>query len=286
MRSRVAAIVASCALAGALGARTIAAHGAVPSGNGPGLTRQVLRVRGAADVLMLPAQAHAIAVVVHGGEIAHDRVRAAHATRVAARVYANRLRALRIGVLAVDYRWSGYGGGELRDIQAALVRVASNPVTAHLPRILIGGSHGGYLAALAAATLPAGAPRVSAVVDLYGFSSLGRTVAAPSSRYDRQARLTLRELGPPARNPSAYAARSPLSLAGKLKVPVFQAVGSRDRATLPDVLALQRALRLRGRAAVLLTIPGSTHGFAFGSAASPLVWRGVASFLRNLGLAA
>ena len=124
-----------------------------------------------------------------------------------------------------------------------------------------------------------------AVVDLYGFSNLGATVSAPSSRYDRQARLTLRELGPPGRDQAAYAARSPLSRAGLLTAPLLQVVGSLDRATRPDVVALTRAVRMDGGSATLRVIPGSNHGFAFGNAASRLVWDDVASFLRHLHLA-
>ena len=125
---------------------------------------------------------------------------------------------------------------------------------------------------------------MQAVVDLYGFSNLGATVSGPSSR-GRQARLTLRELGPPARNRALYAARSPLSRAGLLTTPLLQVVGSRDRATRPDVLALTRAVRVSGGSATLRVIPGSSHGFAFGNAASSLAWDQVAGFLRNLHLA-
>jgi pimeloyl-ACP methyl ester carboxylesterase len=110
-------------------------------------------------------------------------------------------------------------------------------------------------------------------------------VSDPSSRYDCEARLTLRELGPPARNRAAYAARSPLARADLLAVPVLQVVGGRDRATTPDVLALARAIQISGGSATLRVIPGANHGFAFGAAASPLVWDDVASFLRQLRLA-
>ena len=235
--------------------------------------------------LIVPAHPRALAIVIHGGEIAWDRHRSALSTRVAARVYAARLAPLGIGVLSVDYRWSGYGGGELRDVEAALSSARRIPQVADLPKILIGSSHGGYLAALAATTGSARAAGVLAVVDLYGFSDLGATVSAPASRYDRQARLTLRTLGPPVRHRAAYAARSPLSRAGALTAPLLQIVGGRDRATRPDVLALDRAVRLRGGVAVLRVIPRSHHGFAFGTAASSHVWRDVRSFLRHLRLA-
>jgi len=51
------------------------------------------------------------------------------------------------------------------------------------------------------------------------------------------------------------------------------------------VLALTRAIRASGGSATLHVIPGSTHGFAFGTTASPLVWDEVTSFLRRLRLA-
>jgi dipeptidyl aminopeptidase/acylaminoacyl peptidase len=238
----------------------------------------------ASGVLALPPHPRVLGIVIHGG-IAANRPRAALSTRVAARVYAARLAPLGIGVLSVNYRWSGYGGGELRDVAAALSYARRAPITARLPEILIGASHGGYLAALAATTPSARAAHVRAVVDLYGFSNLAATVSAPSSRYDREARLTLRELGPPARNRRAYAARSPLSRARLLDAPLLQVVGSRDRATRPDVVALTRAIRMGGGAATLRVIPGSNHGFAFGTAASPLAWHEVAGFLRHLHLA-
>jgi dipeptidyl aminopeptidase/acylaminoacyl peptidase len=236
-------------------------------------------------VLILPPHPRALAIVAHGGEIAFNRPRAALSTRVAARVYAARLAPLGIGVLSVDYRWSGYGGGELRDVEAALSRTSSMPRVAALPKILIGASHGGYLAALAATTSSARAANVRAVVDLYGFSNLGATVIDPSSRYDPQARLTLRTLGPPARDRTAYAARSPLSRASALSVPLLQIVGGEDHDTLPDVQALTRAVRRNGGTAVMHVIPDDRHGFAFGTAASSQLWTEVGSFLRGLGLA-
>jgi dipeptidyl aminopeptidase/acylaminoacyl peptidase len=240
----------------------------------------VVRLGTASDVLILPPHPRALAVTLHGG-IALDPARAAVATRVSAQVYAGRLAPLGIGVLSVDYRWSGYGGGELQDVQAALAFARRDPATAGLPTILMGASHGGYLAALAATTPTARATNLRAVVDLYGFSDLGATISSPSSRYDRQALLTLRELGPPAGNASAYAARSPLARAALLSAPLFQAVGSADRATRPDVVALTRAIRSHGGAPVLYVIPGLGHGLAFGSASSPRLWGAVSHFLDN-----
>ena len=251
----------------------------------PLLTWRSVRLGTTSGVLALPPHPRALAIVIHGGEIADDRQRAALSTRVAARVYSSHLVPLGIAVLSVDYRWSGYGGGELSDVATALSYASQAPVTARLPVILVGASHGGYLAALAATMPAARAAHVRAVIDLYGFSNLGATVSDPSSRYDRQARLTLRELGPPASNRAGYASRSPLARAGLLTAPVLQVVGGRDRVTRPDVLALTRAIRASGGSATLHVIPGSTHGFAFGTTASPLVWDEVTSFLRRLRLA-
>jgi dipeptidyl aminopeptidase/acylaminoacyl peptidase len=251
----------------------------------PALALRSVRMGAASGFLALPPHPSALAIVIHGGAVGPNPPRAALATRVAARVYASRLAPLDIGVLSVDYRWSGYGGGELNDVESALAYARQAPTTARLPKILIGASHGGYLAALAATTPAAQAAHVRAVVDLYGFSNLGATLSDPSSRWDRQARLTLRELGPPARNQVLYAARSPLSRAGLLTAPLLQLVGSRDRATRPDVLALTRAVRTSGGSATLRVIPGSNHGFAFGNAASSLAWDQVTGFLRNLQLA-
>jgi dipeptidyl aminopeptidase/acylaminoacyl peptidase len=287
MRGRLLAVMACGAAIASLGLGWTPGAGAsrsAPAGTGSALKWQTLRVGAASDVLVLPAHPSALAVVLHGGEIAANHARAALSTRVSARVYAGRLAPLGIGVLSVNYRWSGYGGAELSDVEAALNRARSDPATAALPEILIGASHGGYLAALAATTPVARAAGVRAVVDLYGFSDLGATVTEPSSRYDPQSRLTIRELGPPAQNAGAYAARSPLSRERLLKAPIFQAVGGADRDTLPDVLALDRAIRARGGTAELHMIPGFPHGFAFGSSASPLVWREVAGFLERLGL--
>jgi dipeptidyl aminopeptidase/acylaminoacyl peptidase len=248
------------------------------------LRSEVVPIGTTRGVLILPLHPHALAIVVHGGEIAWNRRRAALSTRVAARVYAARLAPLGLGVLSVDYRGSAYGGGELRDVEATLAEARRVPLVAALPKILIGASHGGYLAALAATTSSARAARVRAVVDLYGFSDLAATVSGAASRYDPQARLTLRTLGPPARDRAAYASRSPLSRASSLRAPLLQIVGGRDRVTRPDVLALTRAVRLSGGTAVLHVIPDSRHGFAFGTAASAQAWREVKNFLSRLQL--
>ena len=272
----VAATLLCCSTSGAIAAEPVLAAQRVPAAIPIGTT---------SDVLILPPHPSALAIVAHGGEIAFDRRRAALSTRVAARVYAARLAPLGIGVLSVDYRWSDYGGGELRDVEAALARTSSMPRVAGLPKILIGASHGGYLAALAATTSSARAADVRAVVDLYGFSNLGATVIDPSSRYDPQARLTLRTLGPPARDRTAYAARSPLSRADAISAPLLQIVGGQDHDTLPDVQALTRAVRRDGGTAEMHVIPDDRHGFAFGTAASSQLWTEVSSFLRGLGLA-
>ena len=277
--------VLAAATTGAIGASTAGASRAAPAGTGRAPSSQTLRIGAAWGVLVLPPHPRALAIVIHGGEIASNRLRAALSTCVSARVYAGRLAPLGIGVLSVNYRWSGYGGGELRDVEAALKHASHDPATAALPTILIGASHGGYLAALAATTQAAKTANLRAVVDLYGFSNLGATVSEPSSRYDPQARLTLRQLGPPARAARAYASRSPLFRAGLLKVPLFQAVGASDRDTRPDVIALTRAIRAHGGTSVLHVLPGLAHGFAFGSTASPLVWHEISDFLKHLRLA-
>jgi dipeptidyl aminopeptidase/acylaminoacyl peptidase len=281
------AVAVTCAIAVTGAAVWATGAGAQPRAAtaAPRVAWRSVHMGGTSGVLALPPHARALAIVIHGGEIASKRTRAAVATRVAARVYSGHLLPLGIGVLSVDYRWSGYGGGELSDVAAALSYARKAPATARLPVILIGASHGGYLAALAATTPAARAARLQGVVDLYGFSNLAATVSDPSSRYDPQARLTLRELGPPARNRSLYAARSPLSRARLLSAPVLQVVGGGDRVTRPDVLALTRAIRRSGGSATMHVIPGSAHGFAFGAAASPLVWNDVTSFLRQLRLA-
>jgi dipeptidyl aminopeptidase/acylaminoacyl peptidase len=280
-------VAVMCALAVAGGAVWMTGVDAQPTAArtaAPSLVWQSLRMGAASGVLALPRHPRALAIVIHGG-LAANRARAAVATAVAARVYASRLAPLGIGVLAVDYRWGSYGGRELRDVESALSYAGQIRKRARLPVVLIGASHGGYLAALAATTQPARVAHVRAVVDLYGFSNLGATVSAPASRYDRQALLTVRELGPPAGNQAAYVTRSPLSRAGLLAEPLLQVVGGRDHVTRPDVLALTRAVRMRGGSATLHVVPGSNHGFAFGTQTSSLVWSEVASFLRQLHLA-
>ena len=286
MRVLVAATTCAVAVTAAVvGTTSSSARATAIPAAAPAVVWRDVRIGATSGVLALPPHPRALAIAIHGGESASNPQRAVLSTRVAARVYSARLAPLGIGVLSVNYRWSSYGGSELLDVASALSYASRTPITARLPVILIGGSHGGYLAALAATMPSARAAHVRAVVDLYGFSNLGATVSDPSSRYDREARLTLRELGPPARNRAAYAARSPLSRAELLAVPVLQVVGGRDRATTPDVLALARAIKVSGGSATLRVIPGANHGFAFGAAASPLVWDDVASFLRHLRLA-
>ena len=142
MAPRPATIVL-CALA--VAAASIAASGeaATRTGRTPALASRTVRLGTASGVLILPPHPRTLAIVIHGGEIAWDRTRATRATRVAARVYATHLAPLGIGVLSVGYRWSGYGGGELRDVEASLAWAANSQPVAQLPKILVGGSHGG-----------------------------------------------------------------------------------------------------------------------------------------------
>jgi hypothetical protein len=62
-------------------------------------------------------------------------------------------------------------------------------------------------------------------------------------------------------------------------------VGDRGSPDNQDVLALTRAIQMSGGSATLRVVTGATHGFAFGAAASPLVWEDVSSLLRQLQLA-
>ena len=108
----VAVTCAVAVTAGALGTASGLAQPTAAPAAAPALAWRSVRMGAASGVLALPRHPRALAIAIHGGEIAANRPRAALSTRVAARVYSARLAPLGIGVLSVNYRWSSYGGGE------------------------------------------------------------------------------------------------------------------------------------------------------------------------------
>ncbi|WP_223214364.1 alpha/beta hydrolase family protein [Xanthomonas sp. NCPPB 1638] len=171
-------------------------------------------------------------------------------------------------VLRVNYRGSAnYGdaftqagakewGGRMQDDVTDATRWAIAEGIADAQRIcLYGASYGGYAALMGVAKEPALYRCAAGYVGVYDLDMMARDTA----RYARWAKnWTVDWLG--ARD--TLAARSPVTLARQIKVPVFLAAGGKDeRAPIEHTKAMERALKGAGVPVESLYFANEGHGF-------------------------
>ncbi|MDR6990515.1 dipeptidyl aminopeptidase/acylaminoacyl peptidase [Luteimonas sp. 3794] len=171
-------------------------------------------------------------------------------------------------VLRVNYRGSGnYGrahldagaqewGGAMQDDLTDATRWAVETGVAQENRICIyGASYGAYAALMGAAREPDLYRCAVGYVGVYDLERLHRDQSAGS----RSGRTWAGEwMG--ARN--TLAARSPITLAERIRIPVFLAAGGQDlRAPLVHSQRMERALERSGAAVETLYYPNEGHGF-------------------------
>ncbi|MBB5866419.1 S9 family peptidase [Xanthomonas sp. 3058] len=171
-------------------------------------------------------------------------------------------------VLRVNYRGSAnYGraftqagakewGGRMQDDVTDATRWATTQGIADATRICIyGASYGGYAALMGVAKEPTLYRCAAGYVGVYDLNMMARDTA----RYARWAKnwtgdwLGARE---------TLAARSPVTLARQIKVPVFLAAGGKDeRAPVEHTERMERALKVAGVPVEALYFPNEGHGF-------------------------
>ncbi|WP_430544306.1 alpha/beta hydrolase family protein [Xanthomonas nasturtii] len=171
-------------------------------------------------------------------------------------------------VLRVNYRGSanyGYAftqagakewGGRMQDDVTDATRWAIGEGIADASRICIyGASYGGYAALMGVAKEPALYRCAAGYVGVYDLDMMARDTGR-SARWAKN--WTVDWLG--ARD--TLAARSPLTLARQIKVPVFLAAGGKDeRAPIEHTKAMERALKGAGVPVESLYFPNEGHGF-------------------------
>ncbi|WP_327058785.1 alpha/beta hydrolase family protein [Luteimonas fraxinea] len=171
-------------------------------------------------------------------------------------------------VLRVNYRGSGnYGrahldagaqewGAAMQDDLTDATRWAVESGIAQADRICIyGASYGAYAALMGAAREPDLYRCAVGYVGVYDLEMLHREQSAGS----RSGRTWASEwMG--ARN--TLAARSPITLADRIRIPVFLAAGGQDlRAPLAHSQRMERALKRNGMPVETLYYPNEGHGF-------------------------
>ncbi|WP_115560403.1 alpha/beta hydrolase family protein [Xanthomonas arboricola] len=171
-------------------------------------------------------------------------------------------------VLRVNYRGSanyGYAftqagakewGGRMQDDVTDATRWAIGEGIADASRICIyGASYGGYAALMGVAKEPALYRCAAGYVGVYDLDMMARDTGR-SARWAKN--WTVDWLG--ARD--TLAARSPVTLARQIKVPVFLAAGGKDeRAPIEHTKAMERALKGAGVPVESLYFPNEGHGF-------------------------
>uniref|UniRef100_UPI003556DA8F alpha/beta hydrolase family protein n=1 Tax=Pseudoxanthomonas sp. 10H TaxID=3242729 RepID=UPI003556DA8F len=171
-------------------------------------------------------------------------------------------------VLRVNYRGSGnYGraflqaghqqwGGAMQDDLTDATRWAVREGIADASRICIyGASYGGYAALMGAAREPDLYRCAAGYVGVYDLPMMHRD-ASSRSRSGRT--WALEWMG----DRNALAARSPVNLADRIKVPVFLAAGGKDeRAPVEHTRQMEKALKKAGVPVETLYYPNEGHGF-------------------------
>jgi len=174
-------------------------------------------------------------------------------------------------VLQVNYRGSGgrgYGfmqagyrqwGSRIQDDLADGIRWAVQQGFADPGRVCVyGASFGGYSAMLLAAREPELVRCAAGMAGLYDLRSLSSSKSDASRSYRAQAFLA-RAAG---RDNEELVANSPVSMAARIRVPVFLAHGQADERTpFNQAEAMRKALQRAGNEPLWMAVPKEGHGF-------------------------
>ena len=149
-----------------------------------------------------------------------------------------------------------WGGGDLKDLEAAADFLVATGYVARSKIAVMGGSYGGYLTLAALALTP---QRWAAGVDLFGISSivtLARTTDPLLLPY-----LT-REMGSLATGETLMRERSPLFHVAAIRAPLLILQGDDDpRVPLAESRQIADAVRRQRGVVQLVVYPGEGHGF-------------------------
>ncbi|WP_369915336.1 alpha/beta hydrolase family protein [Xanthomonas sp. NCPPB 3005] len=171
-------------------------------------------------------------------------------------------------VLRVNYRGSGnYGraftqagakewGGRMQDDLTDATRWAAAQGIADAARICIyGASYGAYAALMGAAREPGLYRCAAGYVGVYDLETMYRDQA-------RRARWAKNWAGDWLGERGTLAARSPVNLADRIRIPVFLAAGGKDeRAPIQHTERMEKALKKAGAPVESLYFPNEGHGF-------------------------
>lgn len=221
--------------------------------------------------------AHPAVLMLHKG-FAYDAPLAHVATRALGRAYAAHLCPLGVTTFALDYRASAIGLDEMRDVAAAHDLLVQRPDVDARRIIVMGGSHGGYMALRAVTDAPRD---FAAAVALYTFGDVGavlrrRALDNPSTRE------TIHRLGAPAPGNQRYRAISPLYHLDGIAVPALLIAATRDQ-FLPDMRALHAGLVAGSHAVEYHEVAGARHGFEVGeTVATDTLWRTATEFIARV----
>jgi dipeptidyl aminopeptidase/acylaminoacyl peptidase len=155
---------------------------------------------------------------------------------------------------------SGYGqwGTRVQDDLIDGMRWAAAQGYADAKRVCVyGASFGGYSAMMTAARAPDLVKCVVSLSGLYDLDAFARKSDVKTSAYGRS--YIERTIG---RDKAARLAQSPISLASRIKAPVFMAHGEIDKRTpFAQAVAMKEALEEAGNAPEWMPVPKEGHGF-------------------------
>ncbi len=172
----------------------------------------------------------------------------------------------RYNIISVDYRFSSMGGGEMVDVMRGIKLAQEKFETPPQKIFLLGTSHGGYLALMAASKA-----RVGGVIDAYGpthwplqltFVKKHRPdVFKKWKIYLAISRSACRDMGLKFEQCLVKRSVVPSHLEG-LEEPILILHGKKDNLVpLKESEILAQALRKRGKVASLKVFPNKGHGF-------------------------
>ncbi|MFT5429757.1 MAG: dipeptidyl aminopeptidase/acylaminoacyl peptidase [Myxococcota bacterium] len=225
---------------------------------------------------------HPAVVMVHGGPDSQtrDRFSAEHQALAAAGfvvVDINFRGSTGFGQAFTDLDNHDWGGGDRKDLRAAVEHLVALGIVDTSRVGIMGGSFGGYLALMA---LCKDGDLYRAGVDLYGMSDL---VLDYESTRDRYGAWYVVEMGTPKTHAALFRDRSPLTWLDSLVAPLLVMHGENDADVLKSQSdTLVAGLKRRGRTPDYVVYPNEGHVFSRRENRKDVLDRIVAFFQRHL----
>lgn len=177
-----------------------------------------------------------------------------------------------------DLNNKDWGGGDLKDLMAAVEALAGQGQIDRARVGIMGGSYGGYLTLRAITAVPA---FFRAAVDMYGMPDLALDYQITEDRFGS---WYATEMGDPVHDAALFRDRSPIHALDRVKAPLLVLQGENDtNVPRSESDLVVKALRDRSQPVEYTVYPNEGHGFTHRETRVDAMSRAAAFFVRYLG---